>query len=476
MDNKYKRFLLLAVSMCLTFTLFTPTYANTLIDPAGEEAYACREDIHPQDPDYPEVHVASLEEAPNGDLLYSFYAGTREKADDVATYMARLPKGSTEWEEPKVIFDEPDKPDGNAVLWNDGHGKIHLFFSTIMGDGWTEAILRKMTSEDNGLTWSEPTMVREEWGWLFGTKPFRMSNDEVIVPIYNETNWSSGYYISDDNFRTWYSYPENDLDWPRSPNGAIQPATVELEPGHLLTYMRTRDSLIYKTESFDYGRTWTEAEPTDLPNNNSRVALLKLNSGNLLLAYNPVQSGRSPLRLALSEDGGETWSAGVDVETEPGAEFSYPYLLQTSDGSIHLAYTHRRESMRHIVFNETFVRNGSDLPSNPEPSKLEYYNGQLKEVDKCKEVDVEITISTIRDTLEYYRESGDLKHPLYKQLSNRLNQAEHQEEKGRNKQAIKHMQNFLKHLNNNAMEKFVSDEAKIVLNYKVKSLIDNWSK
>lgn len=345
--------------------------------------YACRQDIHPQDPDYPGVHVSSLVTAPNGDLLYSFYAGSQEAADDVKTYMARLPVGGKTWQAPRVIFDEPGQPDGNAVLWADKHS-TYLFFSTIRGDGWTDADLRLIRSSDSGRTWSDPGWIRKDWGWLFGTRPFRMSNGEVIVPIYSEQRWAAGWYIPSDDYHTWVPHPSaDDNDWPRSPNGAIQPATVELDPGHLLAYLRTRDGLIYRTESFDYGRHWTEATPTALPNNNARIALLKLRNGHLLLAYNPITDGRDVLRLRLSTDDGKTWGPYVDVESDPGQEFSYPYLLQTGDGMIQLAYTHRRQSMRHLVFDEAFVRSGPDLPSDPDFSKLEYRHGKLQNVRAC---------------------------------------------------------------------------------------------
>ncbi len=352
--------------------------------PAGTDpAYACRQDVHPQDPDYPGVHVASLAEAPNGDVLYTFYAGTREGADDVATYQSRLRTPVRGWAEPRVIFDEPDRPDGNAVLWVDG-GTTYLFFSTIMGEGWTDAELRMISSEDSGHTWSEPEQIREEWGWLFGTRPFRMSNGEVIVPIYDEVSWSSGWYLPGEDYTSWVPLPSDDeAQWPTSPNGAIQPATVELDDGHLLTYMRTRDGAIYQTESFDYGRTWTEAERTDLPNNDARVDLIKLDSGNLLLAYNPTEDDRDVLRLSLSEDDGQTWSHHVDVENDPSFEFSYPYLIQSDNGEIHLGYTHRRESMRHLVFNEAYVRFGEALPSEPEYGVTEFRHGEIRDGNRC---------------------------------------------------------------------------------------------
>jgi hypothetical protein len=124
--------------------------------------------------------------------------------------------------------------------------------------------------------------------------------------------------------------------------------------------------------------------PTMLPNPNARIALLKLDSGHWLLAYNPTQSSRSPLRLALSEDGGASWPYSLDVESAIGEEFSYPYLIQTDDGYIHLGYTHRRLSMRHLVFTEAFMRTNTSIPSNTSyTTKAEYSGGVLRNVDVC---------------------------------------------------------------------------------------------
>ena len=376
------------------------TYVNGEGIPGGGGIvgpYACRQDLEPQNLDHPGVHVAGLEEAPSGDLLYIFYAGRAEGEDDVRTFMSRLSVGTEDWTPPEVVFDEPGKPDGNAVLWTDDEsGRIWLLFSTIMGGGWTEANLRKIYSDDDGATWSAPEFVREEWGWLFGTLPFRMTNDEVLVPIYSENEWRAGWYVSNDDLETLTPYPnDDDTTWPGTPGGSIQPATVELEPGHLFALLRTRNSggLMYETESFDYGRTWSEAVPNGLPQNNSRIALIKLDDGTLVAAYNPVSSGRTPLALSYSTDDGATWSEPASIEDEGGPipgvgaggpEFSYPYLLQTSDGMIHLGYTHRRDTMRHIAFNEDFLLSGLDLPSNAsQTEKTEYAGGEISQVATC---------------------------------------------------------------------------------------------
>ena len=38
---------------------------------------------------------------------------------------------------------------------------------------------------------------------------------------------------------------------------------------------------IYASRSFDDGRTWTEPEPTELPNNNSSLQMTRLMNGDL---------------------------------------------------------------------------------------------------------------------------------------------------------------------------------------------------
>jgi predicted neuraminidase len=43
----------------------------------------------------------------------------------------------------------------------------------------------------------------------------------------------------------------------------------------------------------------------------------------------------------------------MEIVLEDGAgEYSYPALLETSDGMIHIVYTYRRRSIGHIMFAE----------------------------------------------------------------------------------------------------------------------------
>ena len=90
----------------------------------------------------------------------------------------------------------------------------------------------------------------------------------------------------------------------------------------------------------------------DLPNPSSGTDAITLADGRHLLVYNhnAEYRGRSPLNVAVSHDG-ESWLAAAVLEDEPGEEFSYPAVIQTSDGLVHVAYTWKRRRIRHVTLD-----------------------------------------------------------------------------------------------------------------------------
>src|SRR5690606_7439234 len=60
--------------------------------------------------------------------------------------------------------------------------------------------------------------------------------------------------------------------------------------------------------------------------------------------------GRGVLNLALSKDG-KVWEAALilDYIDEPEKQYSYPSIIQTSDGLVHIVYTWHRERIKHVV-------------------------------------------------------------------------------------------------------------------------------
>ncbi len=108
---------------------------------------------------------------------------------------------------------------------------------------------------------------------------------------------------------------------------------------------------ILEAWSNDGGLSWSPFTATSLPNPNSGIDGLVLKDGRALLVYNDSVEGRDRLSLALSNDGGHTWSHLFDLENERGSEFSYPAVIQTSDGMVHVTYTWKRRKIRHVVID-----------------------------------------------------------------------------------------------------------------------------
>ncbi len=111
---------------------------------------------------------------------------------------------------------------------------------------------------------------------------------------------------------------------------------------------RTKQKHVFQVASEDNGKTWGEMSLTSLPNPNSGTDAVTLKDGRHLLVYNHTERGRSPLNVAVSKDG-KAWQAALTLENEPKAEFSYPAIIQTSDGLVHITYTWKRLRVKHVV-------------------------------------------------------------------------------------------------------------------------------
>jgi predicted neuraminidase len=130
---------------------------------------------------------------------------------------------------------------------------------------------------------------------------------------------------------------------------AIQPSLLELGGEKLLAVGRTKEGRIFEIESTDAGKTWGPISLGTLPNPNAGTDAVTLADGRHLLVYNHTDKGRSPLNVAISRDG-RAWQPAVALETKPG-EFSYPAVIQSADGLVHITYTWNREAIARVVLD-----------------------------------------------------------------------------------------------------------------------------
>ncbi|WP_212744280.1 sialidase family protein [Maribacter sp. ACAM166] len=331
----------------------------------GEGAYISGKLIYPlDDKPTPECHASTIVETKYG-LVSAFFAGTEERNPDVGIRVSRLVDG--EWTRPIEVVNgvENDSlryPTWNPVLFQPKEGPLLLFYKVGPDPRTWWGML--ITSNDGGKTWSKPTKMGsdEKIGHLLGpikNKPIQLADGTIISPTSieyeigkDDVDWMVYFEISKDNGKTWEVVgPIND----GKEFDAIQPSILTYPDGRLQVLCRTMQDVIAQSWSEDNGKTWSKMTATSLPNPNSGTDAVTLEDGRQLLIYNhTTKKGEEPnnrnmLNLAVSDDG-LNWTPVLTFETKPAqAGYSYPAIIQSSDGLVHITYTYLRQSVKHIV-------------------------------------------------------------------------------------------------------------------------------
>jgi len=312
----------------------------------------------------PSAHAATLAELADGRIAAAWFAGTREGAADVAVWYATL--GAAGWTAPRAIATREGtaaatlayaRKVGNPVLYAEGE-RLHLWFVSVALGGWAGSMLNHAVSSDGGASWSPPTRLQTSpflnISTLGRAPPVALADGGLGLPVYHEFIAKHGEWLR--------LAPDGAiLDKVRMAQDrrALQPAVAVFDEHRAIAILRDAGpgpGRIRAATSDDGGQHWPAGDALPLPNPNSSVALLRLQSGRLLIAGNGA-SGRNQLLLWLSDDAGKTWhtAATVESDADPQAEFSYPALLQARDGRIHLAYTWRRQGIKHAAFSEAWL-------------------------------------------------------------------------------------------------------------------------
>jgi predicted neuraminidase len=338
---------------------------------------------------FPSSHAANLLELKNGDILCVWFSGTWEGDSGVGIVMSRLAKGTKRWGPTTLIDSHPGESYQNPVLFEAPDGTLHLFHTTQGANaGEANSHVLHLTSNDHGKTWKGPDVLFEAAGSYTRHPLVVLPDHSWLLPLNYvtskgigagaETNYSA-VKLSKDEGRTWTECP-----MPGS-MGKVQPTILMLAPDRYIAFLRSRASDFIYTSSSPDGCHWSSAKPTVLPNNNASVQSFRLKDGHLVMAFDnsnvdrsgPKPSGglRKPLSIALSEDEGRTWKYVRDVELgRPGLgeaeqrpkapgreEYSYPSVMQASDGTIMVAFTYRRQTIKVVSFTEDWIRKGNTV-------------------------------------------------------------------------------------------------------------------
>src|SRR5687767_3161928 len=340
-----KKYFLSVVIVCCAVTLTSaqaPPFKSGILED---------EFIYDKAP-FPECHAVTIAETPKG-LVTAFFGGTKERNPDVEIWISR--RVNNKWTTPVSVAngiqnDTFRYPTWNPVLYQVPGGELLLFYkigpSPSAWKGWMK------TSKDNGITWSDAQALPEGYIGPVKNKPVLVGKKKLISPTSTEgSGWKIHFEVTEDFGKTWRKVgPIND----GKTLNAIQPSILVHKDGRLQILARSRNRALLESWSSDNGETWTPLAKTTLPNNNSGTDAVTLKDGRHLLVYNHIldptglpKGPRTPLNLSYSLDG-KTWWAALILEDSPISQYSYPSIIQTSDGMVHIVYTWRREKLKYV--------------------------------------------------------------------------------------------------------------------------------
>jgi predicted neuraminidase len=309
-------------------------------------AVALVEDIFAEAP-FAQCHASTVAETRDG-LAAAWFGGTAEGNPDVGIWLGRLKRGT--WTRPvEIVRGEgaggSKQPCWNPVLFSPAKGPLLLFYKVGPSPAsWRGLLVR---SADGGRTWEAPAPLPDGILGPIKNHPLELPDGSLLCGSSTENaGWRVHFEMTRDEGRTWSrTVPIND----GGTVGLIQPALLRTGGDGVLALMRSDAGFLYESRSADGGATWTPPAATALPNPNAGIDAVTLRDGRHVLVYNPLAQGRDVLAVALSNEGRE-WKRVLTLEDEAGAQFSYPAVIQTRDGRVHITYTWKRTRIRHAVF------------------------------------------------------------------------------------------------------------------------------
>ena len=353
------------------------------------------------------VHAASLVELKDGRLQAVWFSGSREGAGDVAIHTAFLNSSSLQWGPETVLMAREQlqrglwryvKKIGNPVIARAPDGSLLLWMVNVSLGGWAGSSISSIRSTDEGASWSPPRrLVTSPFlniSTLVKAGPIAMANGDISLPVYHEFLTKFGEVLR-------LNSAGQVVDKVRIANSqtSLQPVLLASEAERAQVYLRSGNARALMTsDTRDAGKSWSPTRASAWPNPDSALAGLVSRTGGQWLALNPAERNRDVLALLHAPAGGSfnrarRWTVESSVSPQvllaadsfdrrlsdeliargasaaqaqayvaiamrqlcSGAscaqEFSYPYLLESRDGAIHLVYTWHRTRIKHVRFD-----------------------------------------------------------------------------------------------------------------------------
>ncbi len=294
------------------------------------------------------AHAISAVMLRDGRIRAVWYEGTNELNPDVRIWSATY-DGSL-WSKPRVIVSPAEtsagtgrfvRKVGNAVVFRDPGGALTLVFATSLAGGWDGVNLKLTHSQDEGETWSPPRNLTTSPIFNLGTNvrgpavPAR--GDMTIVPASREFLGTFPELILLDSRGRVVGKRRIGRNFK-----ARQPYVSVRDEKNAIALMRTREPLTMNSKTADAGNSWTDLVPTNVPNFETPVSVVRIGRDIFAIASIADPSTKLwSLSFAVSSDEGQTWR---DLYSQRFGRTSrdvpkYPWMMVGPGGVYHALFT-----------------------------------------------------------------------------------------------------------------------------------------
>jgi predicted neuraminidase len=311
------------------------------------------------------AHAPAIDVTEDGfDLIW--FDGLRESSNDTQIFRAHLQETATGWQAdtPAPVFSRQSlstvmmPPQTVLTLGNsvEFHARPGDFLATIVSvGGWAMSSVAAVDME-NGV----PVFARK-----LDLSPLLNRSYLVKSPMVDFADGIDGLPVYFELGNTYGALARVDRAGrvrgkSRMVGGvaSIQPMIVMQDTKNAVALLRNFDhdsDRLLAAWTTDGGQSWSRPAPLALPNPNSPVAALGLPDGRILMAFNDHAQWTDTMRLALSSDGGRTWTKGTILEQGAGA-VRYPMMRYLPDGRIALTYSvDGKTGIRAHVFTQSWA-------------------------------------------------------------------------------------------------------------------------
>jgi predicted neuraminidase len=321
-------------------------------------------------------------------VLTTWLTGSgHEPADDNCIAIARSDDRGKSWSDPQIVVPAGEMMAAHSAFYTSADGRLILIAAYLPTEKcYTEWHYFRLESRDNGHTWSDPIPlvpalernVNIEKPRAISTGEYmyvgqyfrhrkialkapvqtlavaRTEDQAVIMPRYLGAV-DAGKFATHRHGVCVFISDRDDGEELRlfgpvenRPLGILEPTCIEVDDGHHVMLCRAEwGGYLWRTESRDSGRTWSDAWQTDIPNPSSKIQLIRLPDDRIALLHNPSggivgeKAARDPLAIWISDDGLQTWSVKENVIT--GGELAYPDAMIFDDKLVFTYDRDRRE-------------------------------------------------------------------------------------------------------------------------------------